>query len=194
MDTWLKKCICFLFMSAYIAACSSSQYHNEDEIIVNDLNNQQVHLNLSDDVNLNVFFFLSPECPFCINYTKTISEIINNKSYSDISFHAVYPGTYYSNEEIRQFHKDYNFVIDVLIDPEMSLTHRLEATVTPQVIIVDHSGKTVYTGAIDNWAVDTGVKRQVISEHYLSDALQSALIGKTPKVSKTKPVGCYIEL
>lgn len=179
---------------AFLLACTGCRDAKLSDVIVYNLNNKEVRINFNEKEKFKAFFFLSPECPFCINYTKTISEIINNPNFSDITFYAVFPGTFYSNKEIRNFQEEYNFQINTVTDPKLKLTKMLNATVTPQVVITESNGEIVYTGAIDNWAVDTGVKRQVISEHYLLDALESVISGKIPAVTKTKPVGCYIEL
>jgi hypothetical protein len=59
--------------------------------------------------------------------------------------------------------------------------------------VVDSHGKTLYRGAIDNWAVDLGQSRPVITENYLSDVLHSIAQGRDVPVRETKAVGCFIE-
>src|SRR5437870_1959978 len=73
------------------------------------------------------------------------------------------------------------------------LTDFLGAGTTPEAVVVDGSGHTVYSGAIDNRAADLGQRRIVITEHYLADALDSVVKGQPVKVKKTNAVGCFIE-
>jgi hypothetical protein len=59
--------------------------------------------------------------------------------------------------------------------------------------VMDGSGKLIYQGLLDNWAISLGKKRKHASEHYLADALEAIKNGNDPEVSFTKAVGCIIE-
>jgi hypothetical protein len=52
----------------------------------------------------------------------------------------------------------------------------------------------VYSGAIDNWAVDLGQKRQVITEFYVRDVLQALIHQQTIPYAKTQAIGCFLEI
>lgn len=64
------------------------------------------------------------------------------------------------------------------------LAKYLKATTTPEVFVLNNKGEVVYSGAIDNWAIDLGEKRQVITEFYLKDALNALLQNKKIAVKK----------
>ncbi|MBP8250143.1 MAG: hypothetical protein KAX72_08570, partial [Chitinophagales bacterium] len=81
-----------------------------------------------------------------------------------------------------------------IFDEQSSLVNQLQASITPESFIVDNKGKVVYSGAIDNWAVDLGQKRQVITEFYVRDVLYALLSGSKIPYHKTTAVGCYIEM
>lgn len=49
-----------------------------------------------------------------------------------------------------------------------------------------------YAGKIDNGFENIGKKRQVVTEHYLRDALESILLQKEIEIKETQPVGCFI--
>jgi len=137
--------------------------------------------------------FLAPECPLSENYCLTINKMQESYKPNNIQFVSVIPGELYSAEEIDLFIRKYKLQTPLLLDTDKKLTNLLGATVTPEVFVIDSTFEVQYSGAIDNWAVELGQKREVITEFYLSDAL-NAIIGQyEPKISHTPAVGCFIE-
>jgi len=141
-----------------------------------------------------VIIFMSPECPLCIGYTKTINELMNEYNKKEISFITVYTGTWYSEEEIQNFIKEYDLKAKTLLDTKYKLARLTKAEITPQVSVLNNKGEIVYSGAIDDRAYAPGKKRQVISGKFLEDALDAIVNGQEPPVKKTEAVGCLIEL
>lgn len=142
-----------------------------------------------------LIFFLSPQCPLSENYTKTINEItqhldsVNHK----IRNFVVIPKSNFGRLDIIEFINQYKIHPQVYVDTKNDLAELLGATATPEVFLLNAKNEILYSGAIDNWAVDLGQKRQVITEHFLLDAL-NAVENHTPvPVKKTKAVGCFIE-
>lgn len=140
-----------------------------------------------------VVFFLSPECPLCINYSLTINQLYNEFQNRDIVFYGVFPGTFYKEPEIRAYLKEYRMEVIPLLDPGYALTHTLGARVTPEAFVFDTGGQIAYRGAIDNWVPRLGQKRTVITQHYLADALGALAAGQLPPLRQTQAVGCLIE-
>lgn len=141
----------------------------------------------------SVFIFFAPECPLSENYTLQTNELSREFSSDGISFHAVVTGTYYSREEIDLFIRQYDLQIPVLLDPNKELADLLRPTVTPEAFVIDKAGSIIYSGAIDNWAVDLGKKREVVTEFYLRDVLRALTQGQAIPYAKTTAVGCFIE-
>lgn len=142
---------------------------------------------------LAVFFFLSPECPLCENYSRTINQLRDRFSSDTVAFYGIFPGTYYSPAEIRAFLSRYRPQVTVLLDPDYAVTHRLGATVTPEAYLLDAAGQVHYQGKIDNWIPKLGQKRVHITEHYLRDALEARLQGQAVAVRRVPAIGCLIE-
>lgn len=138
-------------------------------------------------------FFLSPECPLCQNYSVTIDRIQKDFSEKNIAFYGVVSGEYYSNSDIKGFLIKYKLDLPVILDPELSLANHYEASITPEAFLIGKNGETMYQGAIDNWAISLGQKRQRITEHYFDNALSAYLIGEAINPKKTEAVGCFIE-
>lgn len=142
--------------------------------------------------DLTVITFFSPECPLSENYTKQINTLYQEFS-PKVDFIAVVPGKYYSDRAIDSFRVLYKLQSRLLLDREKKLTDFLGATITPETFVINKNGNIIYSGAIDNWAVDLGQKREVVTEYFLLDAINAALANTEIKTKKTKAVGCFIE-
>lgn len=142
---------------------------------------------------VTVITFLGPECPLSENYTKTINDLQAQFAPQHIRFIDVFPGTFYSEHAIDSFITRYALKQEIYLDKQQDFVKRLQATITPETFIFDKNGKLVYSGAIDNWAVDLGVKRQVITEFYVRDVIQSLIDDMPAPYTKTQAVGCFIE-
>ena len=140
---------------------------------------------------LTAFVFLSPECPICKNYSKILNEL-NDQWKQQVSFVGIVPGKSYSRKDINSFIKSYSISFPLYTDQSFALSKKLEATTTPEVILIDKNGMIVYRGAIDNWFVDLGKNRSKATSNYLDNAISQSLNGQTVVIHSTKPVGCLI--
>ena len=146
------------------------------------------------EFQFKVFTFLSPECPLSENYTRTLLDLQEQFLSEDVDFYYVFPGTFYPRPQIEVFMDRYNLPLDrLLYDPEYHFKDYCNANTTPEVFLIDDMGVILYKGAIDNWAITLGKQRQIISEHYLVDALNDVISGKKVMLAKTRAVGCIIE-
>lgn len=141
----------------------------------------------------SAFFFLSPDCPLSQKYSLTIKNLFAEYSKDTIAFYLVFPGTLYSTEEINKFLSEYDLPFISITDKDKKLTSNLGASVTPEVFLMDAERTILYQGAIDNWFEEIGRQRQIITEHYLEDALKSFLSGNSIEATETKAIGCIIE-
>jgi peroxiredoxin len=80
----------------------------------------------------------------------------------------------------------------VLMDPEGKLGRLYDAKTTPQMFVIDPSGKLIYDGAIDSRATpDPDDIRG--ADNYVSDALTEAMAGKAVEAPYTRPYGCSVK-
>jgi peroxiredoxin len=93
------------------------------------------------------------------------------------------------NEYLAKVHAD---PTAVLLDPQGKLGRLYDAKTTPQMIVIDPSGKLIYDGAIDNRPTPD-VEDIRGADNYVSDALNEALAGKPIAVSHTRPYGCSVK-
>jgi peroxiredoxin len=156
-----------------------------------DVNQQRDIAITTGDMPLTLFVFLSPECPLCQNYSKTLKEI-RLQYHREVRLYGIIPGKAYSAKEVVAFEKKYNTGFTLLIDKNKQLAKYLNATVTPQAILLNNRLQLVYSGAIDDWAIAPGKKRLKASKYYLEDAIEQSLKLLPVAIAKTNPVGCKI--
>jgi len=175
-------------------SCQKRREVSFESITLTTLEGQNVPIKTASTENILVFIFMSPDCPLCISYTKTIMDLHETFHSKNIGFYPVYAGTFHSVEEIMKFQSDYAFNLTGYIDPQYRFCNLVSATITPQAVVMNREGKILYTGAIDDWMYNTGKKKAVIRHHYLQDAIQSILSGQEVVPAQTEPIGCFIEL
>lgn len=140
-----------------------------------------------------VLIFMSPECPLCENYSQILTDLREVVSPDSVAFMGIFPGQHYDKLSIQGFMARYHPPVKVLLDPEYTLTNALGATVTPEAFLLDQTGSVRYQGPIDNWIPELGVKRAVITEHYLREAIEAVLQGRAAPAAEQAAIGCFIE-
>ena len=142
--------------------------------------------------SLTVFVFLDTECPLSQNYTLQLREIQAKFAEEEVQFVAVFPAQDDRKQQIKAFIKKYQLPFETLRDPKHRWVDSLAATITPEVFLVDESGQVLYAGLIDNWIIALGKKRQVITKHYLEEAISAALAATPILIPQTTAIGCFI--
>lgn len=100
---------------------------------------------------------------------------------------ATYPED--SFENMKKRHKEQGFNFLYVRDESQAVARAYSAQRTPEVFLLDSAGTIQYHGAID----DNYQEPEAVKRHYLRDALDAVLAGKTPPVVETAPVGCTIK-
>lgn len=168
-----------------------SEFNNTSSfVLLNIEQHKSARVNINDKP-LSLFVFLSPECPLCQNYTKTLNQL-HEKFKQQVNIFGIVPGSAYTVKDVAAFKNKYNINFSLFIDDKQNLTHYLKATVTPQVVLLNNKGSLVYTGAIDDWVQALGKKRLRVSTHYVEDAIVQSLQPEIVKIRKTNPIGCKI--
>jgi peroxiredoxin len=79
-----------------------------------------------------------------------------------------------------------------ILDPTGRIGHEFEAKTTPDMIVIDPSGKVIYSGAIDNRPTTEPSDVQGAT-NYVSAALTESMAGQAVAVSFTRPYGCSVK-
>ncbi|HUB52522.1 MAG TPA: redoxin domain-containing protein [Terracidiphilus sp.] len=79
-----------------------------------------------------------------------------------------------------------------LLDPDGKLGRLYGAKTTPEMYVIDPTGKLIYEGAIDNRPTPD-VEDINGADNYVTDALTAALAGKSVATPYTRPYGCSVK-
>ncbi|MCL6524106.1 MAG: redoxin domain-containing protein [Thermoflavifilum sp.] len=196
-----KACITYIACTFAIVSCCAQSRSSVDVHVLHALHIQPVIISGKKNVQLGsllmrskyvLYIFLSPECPLCQNYSKTLNELYQEYQRDSVSWIGIIPGKGFSLQQIQNYKRRFNIKFPLFLDPNLQITHFLHAQVTPQVILMSADGMILYNGAIDNWAVSLGQQRSVVTQHYLQEALESIKHNYPIIINHTNPVGCYI--
>jgi peroxiredoxin len=174
----------------FISSCEKRP--SVQEIPLNDLKDNETRIVPAEHA-LTVIYFLSPECPLCINYTLAMRNLEREFASDSIAFFGIYSQEWFSAVEVDSFALKYNLGFRMLLDRNNRLAQALGATITPEVFVLNRESEVLYTGKIDNWVNDLGKKKLEVSEHYLKNALVAWADGKAIEPKRTEPKGCLIE-
>jgi len=73
-------------------------------------------------------------------------------------------------------------------DESQAIGKAYGASNTPHFFVLDKDRNIRYIGAMD----DSVMKEEKVTKHYLRDAVDALLAGKTPPVEETRPAGCGV--
>lgn len=190
----IRSATIFLFLTLHLA-CTDHSDKTADlfSFKLKTLHSADFSLQQLSQNKVSVFVFLSPECPMCQNYSLTLNQLSDKYKTDSIYFYGVFTGKNPDVAAIKTYLETYKINFNLLIDENKQLAGRLGAGITPEAFIINNKAEVLYKGSIDNWLVEPGQKRTIITEHYLDDALQ-AIVSKTEiKVKQTEAKGCLIE-
>lgn len=144
--------------------------------------------NLGDSkAKATVVCFTCNICPVSVAYEDRFIEF--TKKYKDKGVEFVAINANKKTEDLaamktRAEEKGFNF--PYVFDKTGTSATEFGATRTPHIFVLDSKGVVQYVGAFDD-------NQKSPSKHYVADAVDAVLAGKTPAVAKTKAVGCGIQ-
>jgi len=145
-----------------------------------------------EETKLTAYIFYSDSCPMCIKYVYRLNEMQQQYEKNGVKIIAVFSNYYTKPADIAKFKTKANPQYEMLHDKEMKLANEFDASVTPEVVLVNNKRQIIYRGLIDNWFYRPGKYRQVTTEFYLRDAIDSTLANAKPAITETQPIGCYL--
>lgn len=140
-----------------------------------------------------VLVFISTDCPIANSYQPLLQRLASKHSQNGIRMFMIHPNPDLTVAQARTHASEFEIKVPVVIDADQSIARGVGATVTPQAFVFVRDEKTpAYQGRIDNLYAAYGKKRRVATSHELADALEAVEAGRPVKISKTKPLGCFI--
>lgn len=139
-----------------------------------------------------VSVFFSLHCPMCVDYIFTLNQLTKTYQAQNIRFTFYFTGKSHTAVALDSFSTKHNIQAQTCLDASNKKAKKIGAQFTPEVVIQDSLGKTIYHGAIDNRYADIGQKNNQATRHYLRDALDQYLKGEPISITKTTARGCSI--
>jgi len=140
-----------------------------------------------------VLFFIATDCPISNFYAPEIQKICGEYGTKGVSCSLFYEDVQVDSSAVRKHLMDFQYRnFPAFVDADRKVSTKVNATVTPETVLLDGAGKIRYRGRIDNFYADLGKPRRQATVHDLRDALDSVLAGKPVAVAETHAIGCYI--
>jgi peroxiredoxin len=139
---------------------------------------------------LVVLVFTCNHCPVAQAYEDRLMAIATDYQAQGVQVVAVNVNNIPPDrlDKMKSRAKDRGFNFPYLYDATQKIGHDYGAERTPQVFVLDKDRKVAYVGAIDD-----AQRVEKVTKHYLRDALDALLAGKTPPEERTAQVGCTIK-
>ncbi len=151
---------------------------------------------LSDFSKANVFVvvFTCNHCPYSRSYEERLVEISKLYKAKGVELIGICSNDAEDFPEdafglMVEKSKSLGFAFPYLHDEKQQVARAYDAHCTPEVYVFDRSKTLVFHGMVD----DNAEHPEAVKEHYLRDAIESALAGEAPKTPQTFVIGCSIK-
>ncbi len=135
-----------------------------------------------------VVMFIATQCPVSNGYNERMVKLDEAYAAKGVKFVGVNANVKESVAEITEHAKSHGFKFPVLKDEQNKIADAYGAQVTPEIFVINPTGKLMYHGRID----DSRNPEKVHAQD-LSLALDALLAGKEPPRTETKAFGCSIK-
>ena len=141
------------------------------------------------EAKLLVLVFTCNHCPVAQAYQDRLIALTKDFQPKGVQVVAVNVNNMEADrlEPMKKRAKEKGFNFPYLYDATQKIGRDYGATVTPHVFLLDKDRKVVYMGAVDD-----NMNAEKVKIHYLRDAVEALLAGKTPPQAVTAPFGCHI--
>jgi hypothetical protein len=191
MSVRLLPAIAVAAFAALSAPAFAADPPKAAEIALADPAGRAVRLGDFANRKATVAVFLARECPMSNTYIPKLIALDRQFAAKGVQFTVIYTGE--TDSPAAAAHaKEFGITFPVLIDGRNAVAGAVGAEVTPEVAVLDKSGKVVYRGRIDDRYTARLQSKDNISSDDLAAALEAVLAGKAPSAAVTKAFGCPI--
>lgn len=138
-----------------------------------------------------VLVFTATDCPISNRYAPEIQRLADRFA-GKATFRLVYPVPSDSETMIREHVRRFGYAIEWMPDREQALVKQTGVSVTPEVAVLDASGRQLYRGRIDDRYLSFGKDRPQPTVRDLERALDAIIAGTPVPVAQTQAIGCFI--
>lgn len=185
--------VLLLLLAGAVCGCTSGVGHLEQTDIQG-----RVHVVLDGaPADVVVLVFSSPDCPIANAVAPEIERLHRQATDGGARFSLVHVSDGLTPARARAHAKAYGITSEILLDRGRSLAKKLNATVTPEIVVMrfDDEGEmqVVYQGLINDLYADLGSRRHEATEHFAREGIAAALLGDDVTPAYRVPIGCTIE-
>jgi peroxiredoxin len=184
----LKTVVLLILFLFIITPNTFSGVDKAENFKLKDYNGKEHSLSDYKNSKAIVLIFVATECPISNDYNSRMAELYNNYKDQDVAFIGINSNKQESVPDIKEHAKKNKLEFPILKDEKNKIADKFEASVTPEVYILNSDYEILYHGRID----DSRDKSQ-ISQKDLSRALDEILSGKPVSNKQTKAFGCTIK-
>jgi len=138
---------------------------------------------------LVVVMFIATKCPYSNAYNDRMRQMAEDYAKKDVLFVGVNSNKTEPAEEVLAHAKEHRFGFPLMKDPGNKVADLYDARHTPEVFVVDPSGKLRYHGRID----ENYENPEKVTSPDLKNALEALLAGQAVAKAETKAFGCSIK-
>jgi thiol-disulfide isomerase/thioredoxin len=147
---------------------------------------------LGPDGRAVCFAFLHPTCPLAQEYGPVLGQLAADFADERIRFVGVVCESD-DPAEVEAYRREFGIAFPIHLDTDFALAEALDATTTPEVVLVDRDRQIRYAGRIDDRYKIRGVMTPGDAEPELANAIQDLLAGREIREPRTKAAGCPLD-
>ena len=138
-----------------------------------------------------LFFFVSPFCSTTKAFVKEMNQITADHS-GKVSVFFIECDPEVTRDVAIEHATLSEFKAPVLLDAAQQLTRQLQATLTPESVLVDATGKVFYLGRINDLYLGPTKRQRTATTNDLREAIAALLAGKPSPQPQEPAQGCKI--
>jgi thiol-disulfide isomerase/thioredoxin len=138
------------------------------------------------------FAFLHPACPLAQEYGPVLSALAAEFANEGIRFVGVVCEVE-DADEVEAYRREFGIAFPIFLDTDFTLAEALDATVTPEVVLVDRKRTIRYAGRIDDRYKIRGVMTPGDPDPELRSAIIDFLAGRAIREPRTEAAGCPLD-
>ena len=135
-----------------------------------------------------VLMFIATQCPVSNAYNDRMVQLYKDYAGKKVAFVGINSNKQESVDDIKNHAKEHGFEFPILKDWNNTVADKLEASVTPEIFVLDKHFNVLYHGRIDDSRRESDV-----ASRDLRVALDAVLDGKKVATEETKAFGCSIK-
>ena len=176
---------CFLLIEDFAIQPSENKIQN---FTLPDYDGKMHSLTDYKDSKAIVIIFIATECPVSNAYNSRMENLYKEYESKGVAFIGINSNKAESVERMKEHAEENGLTFTILKDKNNVVADDLDASVTPEVYVINNNFELLYHGRIDNSKNEKDVETQD-----LKNALDEILSGKEVTTNATKAFGCTIK-